>query len=137
MMATEPSFGARDYILGICDEMPVGWHELFEIAIIEAAWPPESNSDDRPVMGGITTVGELRDILLISGGHRPAARKEPAPTPVQCLKSNLGKQYEVHVREQDGTVEVHRIRDRRKENPQTYDLKINADDTVSFVRSRR
>jgi hypothetical protein len=67
----------------------------------------------------------------------PATPKEPALTPVHCLKANLGRQYEVHVRNQDGTVEVHRVRDRRKESPQTYDLKINADDSVSLVKSRR
>ena len=130
----EAHLDARDFILDICDEMKVGDHQLFDTRMVSAAWPATGEKDNRPTSILGVTVGEFKSLALAHGGLRP----DPGFTSIECLQANLGKQYVVTERQQDLQIEVHRIRDRNKEKPrQTYDLKINADDSVSLVKSTR
>ncbi|WP_424630360.1 hypothetical protein [Bradyrhizobium sp. SYSU BS000235] len=73
----------RDYILSICDGMPVNDRQVFEAKLMEAAYPSlgrETHNDE-------------------------------AATPSQCLHTDLGANFEVReLPDEPGTTEVHRVK---------------------------
>jgi hypothetical protein len=73
----------RDYILSICDGMPVNDRQVFEAKLMEAAWPA---SERQP-------------------------QNDRAATPADCLRLELGENFEVReLPDEPGTIEVHRLK---------------------------
>lgn len=72
-----------DYILSICDDMPVSDRQVFEAKLMDAAYP----ASDRK------------------------ARNDAAATPAHCLGADLGDDFEVReLPDEPGTTEVHRLK---------------------------
>lgn len=73
----------RDYILSVCDGMPIDDRQVFEAKLMEAAWP----ASDRKALN------------------------DKADTPTDCLRADLGEHFEVReLPDEPGTVEVHRLK---------------------------
>jgi hypothetical protein len=101
-----PDLNARDYVLEICKTMRVEDHRIFDLRVVRAAWPPSGEADDRPLMGGITNVGEMTAFAKIIKGELP----EATFTTIQAMQANLGQDFRVYDRPLEHGVEVHRIR---------------------------
>lgn len=109
MSAPEPNLGAREFVLEICNQMPIGWHELFVDDLVKDGWPATGDQDDRPTSIAGVTFGEFASLAAAHAGNRPIGGE----TTLEGFKASLGDEFEVKHRPEELAFEVHRVRDRK------------------------